>query len=95
MFDTDLRRQVASVAGGELVKRLSADIAASAGLSGHHTVDIQGGEGLLHWCTDGGWLLTQGLQHNHTQMSEIGHIYQLLNSAKKETAPFQDPVFQK
>lgn len=52
----DLWRQVAAVAGGELVEGLGADVAAPEWLGGHDVV--QRGEGLFHWRTDRGKLIT-------------------------------------
>lgn len=52
----DLWRQVAAVAGGELVEGLGADVAAPEWLGGDDVVE--GREGLFHWGTDGGRLIT-------------------------------------
>lgn len=53
--ETDLWRQVAAVAGGELVEGLGGDVAAPEWLGGDDVV--QGIEGLFHWGTDGGRLI--------------------------------------
>lgn len=59
--EADLWRQVAAVAGGELVEGLGADIAAPEWLGGHNIV--QGREWLFHWGTDGGRLITHLEKH--------------------------------
>ena len=54
--EADLWRQVAAVAGGELVEGLGTDVAAPEWLGGDNVV--QGREWLFHWSTDGGRLIT-------------------------------------
>lgn len=59
----DLWRQVAAVAGGELIEGLCAHIAASEWLGGDNAV--QGREGFFHRGTDGGWLVTHLERHRN------------------------------
>lgn len=54
--EANLWRQVAAVAGGELVKGLGADVASPEWLGGDNAVKRR--EGLFHRCTDGGRLIT-------------------------------------
>lgn len=65
--EADLWRQVAAVAGGEVIEGLGADVTAPEWLGGDNVV--QGGEWLFHWGTDGWRLITHlGGYRRNTQV---------------------------
>lgn len=68
--EADLWRQVAAVAGGELVEGLGADVVAPEWLGGDDV--IQGREGLFHWGTDRGRLIAH--LENRKNSSQSGRF---------------------